>query len=189
MITAPTQEALNEIDAIFQHFKGRFPNVSDKDLYDRIYSGYCWGEGGLWIITIEFWEKAFTGNSPFSVFKDWDEYFKYKGEFFKHPKFLRRQHLSSVSDYIFDEFKYSLSFKRRISFDLGYTKVNIPSYSEELDALTDEELNEKFKSLKIPCWNDAYEKYLENNRKLLTVFFYIPFIGKAYLWWKSRKNN
>lgn len=187
MFNAPSQEALDEIDTIFQHFKGRFPNIKNKDLYDRIYGGYCWGEGGLWITTIELWEKAFTGNSPFSVFKDWDEYFKYNGEFLKHPKFLRKLHLLSVSNYIFDEFKYSLSFRRRISFDLGYIKVNIPSYSKELDALTDGELEEKFKSLNIPWWNNAYEKYLRNNRKLSVVFLFFPFIGKVYLWWKSRK--
>lgn len=187
MFNAPSQKALDEIDTIFQHFKGRFPNIKNKDLYDRIYDGYCWGEGGLWITTIELWEKAFTGNSPFSVFKDWDEYFKYNGEFLNHPKFLRKQHLLSVSNYIFDEFKYSLSFRERISFNLGYTKVNIPSYSKELDALTDKELEEKFKSLKIPWWNNAYEKYLRNNKKLSIVSLYFPFIGKVYIWWKSRK--
>lgn len=189
MFTAPSQELLNEIYTTFQHFKGRFPDVKDRDLYDRIYAGYCWGEGGLWIINIECWEKVFTGNSSFSVFKDWEEYFKYKGEFFKHPKFLRRQHLSSISTYIFDKFLYSLSLKGRIAFDLGYIKVNIPSYSEKLDALTDEELKEKFKTLKIPWWNNAYEKYLKKNKKLSTVFLYTPFIDKIYLWWKLRKNK
>lgn len=87
MFNAPTQKDLNIIDSIFQHFKGQFPNVNDKDLYDRIYSGYCWGEGKVAFLTnIRVWDNIFQGNKSYTIFKDWEEYFKYKGNPFKHPE-------------------------------------------------------------------------------------------------------
>lgn len=94
MICAPSQELLKEIEAIFEHYKGKFSNITDKDLYDRIYTGCCWlGSEGTSIpkSTIEVWDKVFSGDEAYTVFRDWDEYLKYKGNFYEHPKFITRQ--------------------------------------------------------------------------------------------------
>lgn len=101
----------------------------------------------------------------------------------------KQEHLELVALYIYSKSFNSFSLKTRIAVDLGYLKMQIASYSKEVDALSDEEILSKLKQLKTPWWNDAYGKYLKNNRKLLLAFLYIPFMGKIYLWWKSRKNN
>lgn len=74
-------------DIIFQHFKGKFPNISDFLLYKRISNNY---EGGLFNIwTIQDWENVFnyTGYGKLlTLFKNWDEYLKYDGDYRKYPK-------------------------------------------------------------------------------------------------------
>lgn len=96
-------------------------------------------------------------------------------------------HLELVSLYVFSKAFNSFSLATRIQIDLGYLNINIVSYSQEIDRLTDEEILYKLHQLKEPWWNDAYEKYLKNNRKLSIASIYFPFLGKIYLWWKSRK--
>lgn len=78
-------------------------------------------------------------------------------------------HKSLVADYIFCSFKYSLSFKDRISMDLGYVHYSLDLYSKELDPLSDEELKNRIKALKKPWWYDLYEKYLKYNTKHLLI--------------------
>ncbi len=76
------------VESIFQYFRGKFPNVSDNDLYKRISNHY---EGGLFDIwTIEDWTNALNYTKQghlFTLFKDWDEYFKYNGNYKKRPNF------------------------------------------------------------------------------------------------------
>lgn len=78
----------DSIDDIFQYFKDKFPNVSGEVLYKRITNHY---EGGLFDIwTIQDWCNVFNYTSYgrlLTLFKDWDEYLKYKGDYRKHPKF------------------------------------------------------------------------------------------------------
>lgn len=75
------------IKSIYNHFLPEFPNVDKEILYDRIFCGYCWGEGGSRIMSIEDWTDVFNytkkGDLFFTCFKDWDEYFKYDGDWHK----------------------------------------------------------------------------------------------------------
>lgn len=66
-----------------------------------------------------------------------------------------------------------LSFKDRIMYDLGYTKITFSTYSKELDTLPDEELEERINSIKKPWWNNIYEKVLENNKGILFILFLV----------------
>lgn len=84
-------------EEIFQHFKGKFPNISDEILYKRISTSY---EGSLFdLLTIEAWEIALyykDGAKLYTVFKDWNEYLKYDGDYTKHPDYSSdRPHLIS----------------------------------------------------------------------------------------------
>ena len=82
-----TKKDKEAINALYQHFLPVFPNVDPKCLYDRIFVGYCWGEGGLRILEIENWERVFginkSGGIGFSVFDSWDDYIEYNGDVFK----------------------------------------------------------------------------------------------------------
>ena len=40
-----SEEAKAEIDMLYQHFLPLIKGVSKEELYDRIYGGYCYGEG------------------------------------------------------------------------------------------------------------------------------------------------
>lgn len=79
------------IDEVYQHFKGKFPNVEDEVLYKRLSSHY---EGGLVEIwTIEDWEEVLNYKNKArlrTLFRNWEEYFKYGGDYKKHPDYLGR---------------------------------------------------------------------------------------------------
>ncbi len=199
MISKPSQENLNRIESIFQYFQDKFPDISNKDLYNRIYNGYCWlgSEGSMnLLINIEAWNRVFSGDEDYTVFKDWKEYLKYKGNASKHPKFIAQQEQSQkdslISIYVYSSFLYNLSLNDRIAMDLGYVHYNINLHPKELYKFSKKELKEKIDSLKAPWWNNIYEKYLIENRILLQLSFYFPFIGKTYLKWKfdtAKKND
>ena len=80
-LTKKDKECINEL---VDYFKGRFPRVSEDVLYNRIYSGYCWGEGGSRILTKEDWDEVFgytkIGQLLFTCFKSWEDYNKYNGD-------------------------------------------------------------------------------------------------------------
>lgn len=93
-------------------------------------------------------------------------------------------HLDLVEEYCFYEGFYSLSFRDRVMYDLGYVKITFSTYSKELDALSDEELEERINSIKKPWWDGIYYKILEDNKGILFILslvlymvdgiFYIP---------------
>ena len=85
-------------------------------------------------------------------------------------------HLDLVEECCFYEGLYSLSFKGRIMYDLGYVKITFSTYSKELDALPDEKLEERINSIKKPWWNNIYEKVLEDNKGILFILFLVPYI-------------
>lgn len=85
-------------------------------------------------------------------------------------------HLDLVEECCFYEGLYSLSFKDRIMYDLGYVKITFSTYSKELDALSDEELEERINSIKKPWWNNIYEKVLEDNKCILFILFLVLYI-------------
>lgn len=85
-------------------------------------------------------------------------------------------HLDLVEECCFYEGLYSLSFKDRIMYDLGYIKITFSTYSKELDALSDEELEERINSIKKPWWNNIYEKVLEDNKCILFILFLVLYI-------------
>ena len=47
------------IEGIYMWFLPKFPNIDKELLYKRIFTGYCWGEGGFRLTTIESWEEVF----------------------------------------------------------------------------------------------------------------------------------
>ncbi len=96
----------------------------------------------------------------------------------------KQTHQDLVEECCFYEGFYSLTFKNRIKYDLGYVKITFSTYSKELDTLSNEELEERINSIKKPWWNSFYEKILEDNKGILfilslvlcmvDVIFYIP---------------
>ena len=82
-----TIEDKKHIDEIMNYFKDRFPEVSEDMLYHRIYSGYCWGEGGSRILTKEDWDEVFgytkIGQLLFTCFESWKDYIKNDGDWHK----------------------------------------------------------------------------------------------------------
>lgn len=79
-----TEKNKLEIKEIYEYFLPKFPEIDKKVLYDRIFRGYCWGEGGCPACTIEAWNKVFyKGKCLFTVFEDWDDYFQYDGDWHK----------------------------------------------------------------------------------------------------------
>ena len=82
-------------------------------------------------------------------------------------------HQDLVEECCFYEGLYSLSFKGRIMYDLGHVKITFSTYSKELDALSDEELEERINSIKKPWWNNIYEKVLEDNKGILFILFLV----------------
>lgn len=85
-------------------------------------------------------------------------------------------HLDFVEECCFYEGLYSLSFKGRIMYDLGYVKITFSTYSKELDALSNRELEESINSIKKPWWNNIYEKVLEDNKCILFILFLVLYI-------------
>ena len=41
-----TEDDKRRVEEIYQHFLPLYPNIDKKLLYDRILSGYCYGENG-----------------------------------------------------------------------------------------------------------------------------------------------
>lgn len=91
-------------------------------------------------------------------------------------------HLDLVEEYCFYEGVYSLSFRNRIMYDLGLVKITFSTYSKELDALSDKELEERIDSVKIPWWNSIYEKTAENYKGVLFILLLILSLIDAILW-------
>lgn len=86
----------------------------------------------------------------------------------------RERHLQLVSLYAFSSAFNSMSLQTKAGYDLGYIKIYISSYDKKLDALSDEELEEKINSIKKPEWYDKYEYIKKRNKQLLQVLYFIP---------------
>lgn len=64
-----------EKDEFFQHFKGKFPGISDEVLYNRIQRGYdCFNITG-----IDQWNEILNHNPKYTYFESWKDYLKYNG--------------------------------------------------------------------------------------------------------------
>ena len=86
MFYSLTKEQKQVINDIYQYFLSKFPEIDKEVLYDRIFSGFCWGEGQLPIISIEDWNSVFYNGKwkgLLTVFDDWNDYLKYKGDWHK----------------------------------------------------------------------------------------------------------
>ncbi len=90
-----TEKDKAQIEAIYKHFLPLITSVTKEQLYDRIYGGYCYGEGGLRIVTIEEWEKVFDWQNHTddefvlsgTVFTSWDDYFQHGGDYHKKKRY------------------------------------------------------------------------------------------------------
>lgn len=79
-----SEAAKKEIEELYQHFLPLIKDVSEEELYSRIYTGYCFGEGGFPLFTIQAWESVFGLRDdilPDSIFENWEDYRKYKGNY------------------------------------------------------------------------------------------------------------
>lgn len=88
-----TEEAKKEIEALYLHFFPLITEASNEELYDRIYCGYCYGEGGWPLWTVEEWNRVFglkKDKQPDTVFDNWDDYRKYKGDWHIKIKYIKR---------------------------------------------------------------------------------------------------
>lgn len=82
---------VDDVKDIYNHFKGKFPNINDDILQRRIENGYREGEGGVIkrLCRIDEWEDILYNNSHFyTVFNSWEDYFKYGGDPHKHPGYI-----------------------------------------------------------------------------------------------------
>lgn len=98
-------------------------------------------------------------------------------------------HLDLVEECCFYEGFYSLTFKGRIMYDLGYVKITFSTYSKELDALSDGELEERINSIKKPWWNSIYEKILEDSKGILFILFLVFCIVDIIFWIPRKLYN
>lgn len=82
--------ALNDKDRIaikeiYEYFIPKFPEINSEVVKDRIFNGYCWGEGSSHITSIEGWNVVFYGSGLekdlLTCFNNWEDYFKHNGDF------------------------------------------------------------------------------------------------------------
>lgn len=93
----------------------------------------------------------------------------------EQDKHLRYELMSS---YIYIKCLYSLSLADRVALDLEQFTFTPREYSEDLDSLSNEELEKKLRDIKEPWWNDLYKKKIQGNTKrllALSTFFGIWF--------------
>lgn len=67
-------------------------------------------------------------------------------------------------------FRFSLSFRDRMAWDLGMTHYQLREPSKELLALSDVELIRRAGSLKAPWWDTIYEKIRKNEKYLCSLY-------------------
>lgn len=94
MWNALTEGDKHAIQELYDYFIPKFPAIKSEVIKDRIFNGYCWGEGCLChITTIEDWNNVFFGSGLqkglLTCFDGWDDYFNYNGDFHKKIKFSK----------------------------------------------------------------------------------------------------
>lgn len=90
-------------------------------------------------------------------------------------KIIEEEHHSAlVFSYIHKQVIYSMSLQKRICYDLRYVKISFNTEDEELETLSDKELEEMTNSLKAPKWNDKYEYIKKRNKSLLRMLYFLP---------------
>ena len=90
-----TEGDRNTIKELQDCFISMFHEVEPEVVKNRIYDGYCWGEGCLChIMTIEDWNVVFFGSGIqkglLSCFDDWDDYIKHDGDFHKKMNAVKK---------------------------------------------------------------------------------------------------
>lgn len=78
-----------------------------------------------------------------------------------------------ISSYFFNKSVYALSFTNRMLFDLDCLTIQPRTHSKELDKLSDKDLEEKIEALKVPWWNDIYEKKIKPDHELSEAIYRI----------------
>lgn len=80
-----TEKDKNSIEEICKYFIPKFPDVEKKVIKERIFNGYCWGEGSSHITSIEGWSAVFFGSGLqkdlLTCFDDWEDYIKHGCDF------------------------------------------------------------------------------------------------------------
>ena len=87
-----TESDRNTIKEISNYFIPKFPEIEPEVIRNRIFNGYCWGEGGSHIVSIEDWNSILYSSGLqkdiLTCFDDWEDYFKHDGDF--HRKITRK---------------------------------------------------------------------------------------------------
>ncbi len=86
MWNALKEKDRNTIKEICEYFIPKFPEIKEEIIKERIFNGYCWGEGCLsHIVTIEDWNIVFFGSGLpkdlLTCFNDWEDYIKHDCDF------------------------------------------------------------------------------------------------------------
>ena len=79
------------------------------------------------------------------------------------------QYQPLVFSYLHTKLRYSLSFRRRVEFNLGIVDYLFDTDDKELNALSEKELEDMINSLKAPWWNKIYEIIFEYHTSLLAI--------------------
>ena len=79
------------------------------------------------------------------------------------------QYQPLVFSYLHTKLRYSLSFRRRVEFNLGIVDYLFDADDKELNALSEKELEDMINSLKAPWWNKIYELIFEYHTSLLAI--------------------
>lgn len=90
-----TEKDRNTIKELQDCFVPKFPEIEPEIIKNRVYDGYCWGEGCLCrIMTTEDWNIIFFGSELQKVlltcFDDWNDYIKHDGDFHKKLNFAKK---------------------------------------------------------------------------------------------------
>ena len=91
------------------------------------------------------------------------------------------KHLELVEIYIYLKVMYSLSLEDQILIDLRCTNIQISDYDEDIDALSDKELEDRIESLRRPWWYSFYEKRLHKHKLLLLFILIMLSIKNLFL--------
>lgn len=91
-----TEEDRGIIQKLCEYFIPKFSEIEPEVVRNRIYDGYCWGEGCLCHIkTIEDWNNVFFGSGIqkdlLTCFDDWEDYLTYDGDFHMKLKIHKKE--------------------------------------------------------------------------------------------------
>lgn len=74
-----------------------------------------------------------------------------------------------VFSYLYKCVEYSISFRKRVDFDLGNLEYFLDTDTSKVSTLSEKELEDKIDSIKAPWWNGIYKKISKNTKFLIIL--------------------